>query len=508
MKTKKPVSPDREEVRGQLRRICCSKSFKSSPRLTGLLEFLVEEVLSGNGESLGEYRVGTEALGLSQDFDPGAKSLVRSHAGRLRKALAAYYSSEGRDDRMLISMPDVGYRVAFSRLGAAQRRRASPAKLPTLLIADFRGIGLRESQSDLPATVTEDLARCLCRAVHLRIARGGGNGNTVQPDFLLEGSLELRGARMLIRSRLLEANTGLQIWGRRHEFPAAKWNPAAFEQEIVEAIAVEIGSDFGRIDRHLLGKNSSSKPKAPSLETALLKVKAFVTDFTEKSNNEAMLDLGNFLKSSPANPEANALIAVLMLTAYLEYFRRDEPFPEAALEHLDIAQAGDPTNPYLHHGRLLAMLARRRHGELAKAVDALLKVPDYPPGLMAFAFLCRLYTRTATPRIRKLLKGYMKQNPEYPRVFHTGFALECLAGGEFEAARREMALARLPSYWFDLVVTLAIEHAAGRRAESRSEKNKLLRLCPDFPLIGRELLGRSLHSDFVDLLMKPFAACV
>jgi TolB-like protein len=283
MKIKKPVSPDREEVRGQLRRICCSKNFKSSPRLTGLLEFLVEEVLSGNGDSLGEYRVGIEALGLPQDFDPGAKSLVRSHAGRLRKALAAYYSGAGRDDLILISMPDVGYCVAFSRLGVGPRRSASPAKLPLLMLAEFRGIGLKAGLRDLPATVAEELSIRLARAAHLRVSRAGSGIAGLDPDFLLEGSIEHRGGKVLIRSRLMEGTTGLQIWARRHEFPDADWDLGTMEEKIIDAIAVETTSDYGCIDRHLLRQGAKAKTQAASLQAAILKFKAFETDYSEKS---------------------------------------------------------------------------------------------------------------------------------------------------------------------------------------------------------------------------------
>lgn len=483
-------------------------SAKTSPRLSGLLEFLVGEVLAGKGDSLGEYRVGTEALGLAQDFDPGAKSLVRSHAGRLRKALAAYYAGEGRNDEILIALPPVGYRVVFSKPGPAKNRRRSIAKLPMIFVAEFRGIGLKGAMRDLPATVAEELSLRLSRAAHLRVARTGAGGTALDPDFLLEGSIEHRGSNLLIRSRLMEGATGLQIWGKRHEFPANRWNPASLEEEIVEAIAVETGSDFGRIDRHLLRKNSASKREAPSLQSALLKVKAFVTDCSEKSHKAAVAALQRVLKISPANAEAHAVLGVLMLIAHCEYFRRTAPFPAAALEHFAIAQLGDPMNPYLRYGRLVEMLVSRRHKEIGSAAEELISDPDFPPGLSAFACLCQLYTRTATTRTRRFLTGYMKQNPEYPRVFHTGFALEHLAAGDLEAASREMELAHIPGYWFGPIMSLAIQQTAGLQAKAKDARAELRRLCPDFALHGREVLGRSLHPDFVDLLMSAHASRV
>jgi len=508
MKTAPPADPLQKGIRAQLRRVLDSKTFKTSPRLSGLLEFLVGEVLAGKGDSLGEYRVGTEALGLAQDFDPGAKSLVRAHAGRLRKALADYYAGEGRNDDILISLPPVGYRVVFSKPGPAKNRRRSNANLPLLLLSEFRGIGLKAGLRDLPATIAEELSIRLSRAAHLRVARTGPGTAGLDPDFLLEGSIEHRGGKVLIRSRLMEGTSGLQIWARRHEFPATRWNPAALEEEVVEAIAVETGSDFGRIDRHLLRNYSVSACEAPSLKAALLKAKAFVTDSTEAAFKEAEGALHAFLKTSPANPEANATLGLLLLTAHCEYFRRSAPFPAAALEHLAIAQVGDPMNPYLRYGRLVEMLVNLRYRELAATAGGLLSDPNFPPGLGAFVCLCQIYTRTASTRTLRFLEAHMRQNPEYPRIFHTGFALKHLAAGDHEAAQREMEQADVPENWFCAVMSLAIHHTAGRRAEVRSARLALEGLCPDFSLHGREVLGRSLHPDFVELLMGAHAASV
>lgn len=508
MKTATPADHLHEKIRAQLRRILDAKNFKNSPRLSGLLGFLVGEVLAGKGDSLGEYRVGIEALGLSQDFDPGAKSLVRSHVARLRKALAAYYAGAGRNDDILIALPPVGYRVVFSKSGPAKNRRRSVAKLPVLFVSEFRGIGLKGAMRDLIATVAEELSLRLSRAAHLRVARTGAAGTALDPDFLLEGSIEHRGSKLLIRSRLMEGASGLQIWGKRHEFPATRWNPATLEEEIVEAIAVETGSDFGRIDRHLLRKSSASKREAPSLQSALLKVKAFVTDCTEKSHKVAVAALQRFLKISSDNAEAHAALGLLMLIAHCEYFQRSLPFPAAAREHLALAKLGDPMNPYLRYGQLVEMLVARRHDEIGPAAAEIISDPDFPPGLSAFACLCQLYTRTATARTRRFLTGYMKQNPEYPRVFHTGFALEYLAAGDLEAARHETEMAHIPGYWFGPVMSLAIHQTAGRETEAKAARAELQRLCPDFVLHGREVLGRSLHPDFVDLLMSAHASHV
>lgn len=227
----------------------------------------------------------TEGLELGDKFDPEKSTLVRSHAGRLRKALAAYYEGEGAAEALVISMPDSGYRVGFLRAGAASvpAPGLSSAELPLLVVSRFRGIGLKERMRDLPVTFTEELSLCLGRAKHLRVALGETAARRPDAEFVLEGSIEQRGERLLVRYRLLDAPGGVQIWSRRHEFSVDRWCPDAFEEEIVEAVALEIGSDFGLIDRFLIRRLAAQTADAASYREALLKSKSFAIDFSEES---------------------------------------------------------------------------------------------------------------------------------------------------------------------------------------------------------------------------------
>jgi TolB-like protein len=499
--------PGKREVRAALSRVLASQPLRSSPRLQRLLTFLVEEVLAGRGESLVQYRVATEGLGLGENFDPEKHTLVRSHAGRLRKALAAYYEGEGSADKIVITLPASGYRVGFVRVGSRAARGAKPAGLaPLLIVSRFQGIGLKGNWGALPASLAEELSLRLARAAHLRVAQGERAARRPDADFVLEGSIEQRGEKLLVRSRLLDAPGGVQIWSRRYEMSAARWDAGMFEDEIIDAIAVEVGSDFGKIDRHLIRHAPAGGDDDASLHSALLKTKAYESSCTEEAYDEAAAALRGVLEKSPASSTAHAMLGVLLLVGHCEYFRRKHDHPCEALEHLVLALAAEPNNAYARYGRVVDFLIRREYGELAALTDEILADEDFPPGFALLACFCRLYGRNATLEIRARAARLMRQNPEYPRIMHTAFALEHLLAGDHESARRDMAVAELPGNWFGPVVQMAIHHAAGRRSEAKAARKKLLELCPDYDRYGEEVLGRSLHPDFVGLLMAAYRA--
>src|SRR5262245_24790409 len=104
-----------EQVRTELNRILASPGFSHSPRLAAFLRFVVESSLSGKADYIKSYTIGVEALGRSEGFDPHVDPIVRVEAGRLRKALARYYSGSGAARSVLIDLPRGSYVPVFCR---------------------------------------------------------------------------------------------------------------------------------------------------------------------------------------------------------------------------------------------------------------------------------------------------------------------------------------------------------------------------------------------------------
>jgi hypothetical protein len=119
-----PATVDPGEVRAALATIAASRPFKTSPKLTSFLRFVVETTLAGEGRRLKGYTIGVEALGRGENFDPQADPIVRVEAVRLRRALAAYYVGEGSHDPVIIGLPRGRYVPTFRRAA-----RSAPRKL-------------------------------------------------------------------------------------------------------------------------------------------------------------------------------------------------------------------------------------------------------------------------------------------------------------------------------------------------------------------------------------------
>jgi hypothetical protein len=106
-----PAAPDpRRELLG---RILASSVFAKSERLSSLLIYICERTFAGREKELNEQMIGEAVFDRRLDYDSSIDGIVRTQASRLRKRLDLYFSEEGADEPMLITIPRGGYTPIF-----------------------------------------------------------------------------------------------------------------------------------------------------------------------------------------------------------------------------------------------------------------------------------------------------------------------------------------------------------------------------------------------------------
>ncbi len=130
-----------------MERILASRGFGSGTRRSQLLKYLVEQVLNGGSEHITEYGLGLDVFGRPASFDPRMDSIVRTEVSRLRVKLREYYQDAGRDDPVVIEVPQRSYTPAISMREAASgggpAGAAAPGPIPNPA-ATFRAPGIGE----------------------------------------------------------------------------------------------------------------------------------------------------------------------------------------------------------------------------------------------------------------------------------------------------------------------------------------------------------------------------
>jgi hypothetical protein len=90
-----------------------SQVFTRSPALCAFLIYITEHEILGRVDQLKEQTIGTEVLGRKPNYDPADDNIVRVRAHELRGRLGKYFSSEGKDEPVVITIPRGAYAPEF-----------------------------------------------------------------------------------------------------------------------------------------------------------------------------------------------------------------------------------------------------------------------------------------------------------------------------------------------------------------------------------------------------------
>ena len=105
----------RSEVTLALEAVMHSETFARADRARALLAYLVETEQTGDASRLKGFTIAQDVFGKDDDFDPAMDAVVRVQAGRLREHLATFYTGEGRDEPIVISVPKGSYVPTYAR---------------------------------------------------------------------------------------------------------------------------------------------------------------------------------------------------------------------------------------------------------------------------------------------------------------------------------------------------------------------------------------------------------
>jgi TolB-like protein len=245
------------DVRAELDRILASKGFASAGRLSRLLRYVVDKTLANEGNQLKEYVVGVEVFDRDDKYDPRLDSIVRVEAGRLRSRLDEYYSAEGANAAVRISLPRGGYVARFEGRGeptvppapeSPSRPRAwatwpltiglvgavaamilwlggstpTPAETgaPAIAVLAFSGDDASLA-SQIAEHVTSELARLNTVSVASYTSAMQFAGRRVplreiaaalNVDYVLESAIERDGDGVLVTTRIVDTATDRKVW--------------------------------------------------------------------------------------------------------------------------------------------------------------------------------------------------------------------------------------------------------------------------------------------------------
>ncbi len=103
------------DERWELVQRIASNRFSKAPQLREILFYVCQRALADPAATIKEYEIGCNVLGRKADFNPNDDNIVRVQVSHLRKKLEEYFSSDGKDEPIQITVPKGSYVPRFEQ---------------------------------------------------------------------------------------------------------------------------------------------------------------------------------------------------------------------------------------------------------------------------------------------------------------------------------------------------------------------------------------------------------
>ncbi len=507
-----------EEVEACFERIAEFEQIRTSSRLLSLLRYLFEKALAGRGASVTQYTIAAECFKMANAYDADQNSLVRVHASRLRRALRDYYEGVGAGDSLEVRLPTGSYQLELARREDAALAGRALSGIPVLGLLEFKDLGLDDYWRHLPVVLAEELGVLMQRQGQLKFLGPFSRrllelegldpvqlGSRHAVDFILDGSVERTEKSLILRTRLLEGATGMQIWAGREELDLERPDMAGFEEILMRRLSASLGEDGGIISRYLSSLARVKPENSLTVYEAVLLGRMYLSDFDYRALPRVVETLRRVVRQAPHEPAPHATLAVLLAMLGMEPKWPGDPPLDEIREHARQAMMLNPEDFWSVLAQASAAAVDQDMNELVRIGRSLddgeFEVSAMLLGGVGVLMCCK---KADVACGAGMIQRAIAANPHYLKIFHTGLAMVAFEARDFELARRELDDFQCRWGLTDPLIRGAMAALEGDVETARGEWARVLVAFPNFVEDGVRSLGYLWHGDYISMIVESY----
>jgi TolB-like protein len=528
----------KKEIVAQLDRILSSSQISGSGVLSDFLTFIVHEAIDGRGDDLKEYTIGINALRREVDFNPQIDSIVRIHAGRLRRAVKEYYYEVGSNDPIVISIPKGSYQPSFERRTSESIRaladsedrengnhkqkepreqpevtnghqrnghapESDPQKKATVVVLPFRCIGVDETLSNFCKGTSEYLSTALTSFSDFRVMSYQHAsyvasqltdirqlGATLHARYVITGSTQLLKPMARVCVQLTDSGTGDQLWAQTIDCSYPADTLVKFQEEIVDKTLAGITGVNGAISRHELTvvQNHLAETNISYWFTR------YSNSFDEKTMSMARRYYEGLLKKDPNNPQVLGFLSEILSGESLLPSTKDKSL-EKAIAYAKLAIKLDPSSQQGYQALAITFLLQRKREECAQILKQGLAVnpksTDFQGGMGALLIFAGEFDLGAT-----LVSKAIELSPNLPWWQIFSLSYYHYQRGEYQETLYLINRMQIDIIWIP-IIKAACHAQLGKVEEARAVLRKLKSTFPTIDLAQPGALNQFFYSEVI-----------
>ncbi|KAF2333378.1 tetratricopeptide repeat protein [Flavobacterium nitrogenifigens] len=507
MESTKKIPSDK--IYNELENVLKFYSFKNSTLLSNFLRYIVTETIDERQQFIKEYSIAVNALSRPSHFNPHDDAMVRIHAGRLRKLLTEYYSSDGKDNSVIIHVPKGGYVPEFvhnNKMRSPDLPVSTNKTSPVITVFPFKTIAHRPDLEAFSQILSEEISAELSRFQDISvighfssdvIAKINENileaANLIGADFIITGHIQIISNKLQIRVNLIDSSSGKFILTKLFT-PATLDDGIRIQNEIVKDIVASMGGYYGIIFKEMIKTAPSKIANNSVVLKAICSYHEYHCSYSIENYATALSNLTEAVELAPNYAIVWAMLGEMQLASIALGLDNCKKTIEKSSHCISKALNIDPNCQQAWYALAIINCFKKDQDNCLAAAEQCLKINPNSSGI-ASGIGCVLIFAGYFEKGFNLLENATHINPAHPWWINVGYCYYYIHKKEYQKSLYWAEKMDFNETIWDSLLKAVSLSLLSEDAKAKTHLNNLLELQPQTATELKETLSSFMFSD-------------
>jgi len=498
-----------DKIYNELENVLKFYSFKNSTLLSNFLRYIVTETIDERQQFIKEYSIAVNALSRPSHFNPHDDAMVRIHAGRLRKLLHEYYSTDGKDNPLIIHVPKGGYVPEFVHNNKPRHTDlpiSTTKTNPVITVFPFKTIAHRPDLEAFSQILSEEISAELSRFQDISVIGHFSSdiitkinenvleaASLLRADFIITGHIQIISNKLQIRVNLIDSSSGKFILTKLFT-PATLDDGIRIQNEIVKDIVTSMGGYYGIIFKEMIKTAPSKIANNSVVLKAICSYHEYHCSYSIENYANALSNLTEAVELAPNYAIVWAMLGEMQLASIALGLDNSQKTIEKSSHCITKALNIDPNCQQAWYALSIINCFKKDQDNCLAAAEQCLKINPNSSGITS-GIGCVLIFAGYFEKGFNLLENATNINPAHPWWINVGYCYYYIHKKEYQKSLYWAEKMDFNETIWDSLLKAVSLSLLSEDAKAKIHLNNLLELQPQTATELKETLSSFMFSD-------------